>query len=208
MAGEVFAQGLGVGRAARFLEIAKQQPILEAAAPHGPDFAVRGADEGVPDAKRRLEQHRLAFGEPDQPVGLRWLFVVIVGCRAPPLRPCLASGLHLRQRLSVFNRGVQDLVEALGLVDMELAHILEAGEPRRRDSVFVARLHEALQKRLAALIRFDKGDPAPALQEYIVAGRPEGGGAGRAKRCSSAKPERMTITLAFALFLKAIWSWT
>ncbi len=103
----------------------------------------------------------------------------------------------MRQRLSVFNRGVQNLVEALGLADMELAHILEAGQPRRGDPVFVARLHEALQQRLAALIRLDKGDHAPALQEDIVAGRPEGGGAGRAKRGSSAKPERMAIALAF-----------
>ena len=173
-----------------FFEIAKQQPFLEAAAPHGPYFAVRGADEGVRDAKRRIEQHRLAFGEPDQPVGLRWLFVLIIGCRAPPPRPCLASGMNLRQRLSVFNRGVQNLVEALGLADMELAHILEAGEPRRRDPVFVARLHEALQKRLASLIRLDKGDHAPALQEDIVAGRPEGGGAGRA---SVAPPRNQSV---------------
>ena len=47
------------------------------------------------------------------------------------------------------------------------------------------------------MIRLDKGDHAPALQEDIVAGRPEGGGAGRAKRRFSVKPERMAIALAF-----------
>ena len=195
--GDRHAQGLGVGRAARVLEIAKQQPILEAAAPHGPDFAVRGADEGVRDAKRRLEQRRLAFGEPDQPIGLGWLFVVLIGRCAPPPRPCRLHGVNLRQRLSVFNRGAQNLVEAVGFADMEFAHILEAGQPRRGDPVLVARLHEALQKRLASMIGLDKGDHAPALQEDIVAGRPEGGGARRAKRRSSAKPKRMAIALAF-----------
>jgi len=103
-----------------------------------------------------------------------------------------------------------DLVESLGLADVELAHILEAGQPRRGDPVFVARLHEALQQRLAALIGLDKGDHTPPLQEDIVAGRPEGGGARRAKGRSSAKPERMAIALAFdkkewiAAFFQAI----
>ena len=158
-----------------------------------------GADGGVRHAKRRLEQRRLAFGVPNQPICLRWLlaFFVLVGCCAPPPRAIRKSGVNLRQRRRRLHRGVEDLVEALGLADMEFAHILEAGQPSRGDAGLMARLHEPPQERLASLIGLDKRDDAPALQKDVVPRGPESGGAGSAKRRPSPKPKRMAIALAF-----------